>query len=159
MSQTEIQREPDAASGEIPVVALGLPEMFALWAIRLWVAAYRGAGNLLPELREGFRVAGMGEAWLDLDEWLTRLLGSVRRPLDIRPVSGRSLSADELGMVRWLGALQEADPAPAQCAYLRAIAVPGRRLARSFAEAGLSFGVGAGHARADAGDADPARPQ
>lgn len=128
---------------ETTVGALGVAEMFAVWAIRLWVTSYRSAGNLLPDLRRGFVLANMGdEAWLDLDEWLTRLLGSARRPIDVRPVAAPFLSVDELGMLHWLAGLQSGT-LPQPCASLQAIAVPGRRLALAFDGAGLRFGAAA----------------
>ncbi|MDF3074368.1 MAG: hypothetical protein K0S54_2035 [Alphaproteobacteria bacterium] len=135
---------------EASVRALAMAEMFALWAIRLWVSAYRSGGSLLPQLRQGFVLAGMPRAWLELDEFMTRLLGSVTRPLDIRAVAGKLVSPDESGMLRWLAGLQQGDLLPAYCPHLRAIAAPGRRLAQSFAAAKLHFqsgGIDAGNER------------
>ena len=124
---------------ETPMAALPMAEMFALWAMRLWVSAYRGSGNLLPQLRHGFVLAGMPGAWLELDEFMTRLLGSVKRPLDIRSTTSALISVDEDGVLRWLAGLQRDDLPPAQCPHLRAIATPGRKLAASFAASRLHF--------------------
>lgn len=124
---------------EVAVTSLAMAEMFALWAIRIWVCAYRGGGNLLPQLRQGFVLAGMPRAWLELDEFMTRLLGSVKRPLDIRTVSSAHASSDEHGMLRWLAELQHGDRPPSDCAHLTAIAAPGAKLARSFAMVHLHF--------------------
>ncbi|MGE0151339.1 MAG: hypothetical protein AB7R90_01885 [Reyranellaceae bacterium] len=141
--QAQVAAEPAVAS-------LAMAEMFALWAVRLWVSAYRGGGNLLPQLRHGFTLAGMPRAWLELDEFMTRLLGSVKRPLDIRAVATSSISCDEDGMLRWLAGLQRGELPPADCAHLRAIAVPGARLAVSFSKAGLQFRNAPAGAMADA---------
>lgn len=124
---------------ETPMASLPMAEMFALWAVRLWVSAYRGGGNLLPELRHGFVLAGMPRAWLELDEFMTRLLGSVKRPLDIRTTTSALISVDEDGVLRWLAGLQRDDLPAAECAHLRAIAVAGRKLAASFAASHLHF--------------------
>ncbi len=134
---------------EPAVASLAMAEMFALWAVRLWVSAYRGGGNLLPQLRHGFTLAGMPCAWLELDEFMTRLLGSVKRPLDIRAVTTASISGDEDGMLRWLASLQRGEMPPAECAHLRVIAVPGARLAVSFSNAGLQFRAAPAAAGAD----------
>jgi hypothetical protein len=130
------------APAEPAVGALAMAEMFALWAIRLWVSAYRNGGNLLPQLRHGFVLAGMPRAWLELDEFMTRLLGSVKRPLDIRSVASKLVSPDESGLLRWLAGLQQGDLLPDQCPHLRAIAAPGRKLAASFAQVRLHFRSG-----------------
>jgi hypothetical protein len=127
---------------ENAVGSLAMAEMFALWAIRLWVSAYRNGGNLLPQLRQGFVLAGMPRAWLELDEFMTRLLGSLKRPLDIRAVASKLVSSDEIGMLRWLAGLQQGDLLPDQCPHLRVIAAPGRRLAASFAQVRLHFRSG-----------------
>ncbi len=140
MHRIDSQPQTERPVPETPVNALGVAEMFALWGIRLWVVAYRGGGNLLPDLRRGFVLAGAPAAWLDLDEFLTRLLGNVRRPLDIRPVASPLLSADELGALHWLAGLQRDDSPTPQCDRLRTIAAPGARLARALADAGLRFG-------------------
>lgn len=132
-----LQESPPPA--ETPMASLPMAEMFALWAMRLWVSAYRGGGNLLPELRHGFVLAGMPRAWLELDEFMTRLLGSVKRPLDIRSTTSALISVDEDGMLRWLAGLQRGDLPPAQCAQLGAIAAPGKKLAASFAASRLHF--------------------
>lgn len=124
---------------ETPMASLPMAEMFALWAVRLWVSAYRGGGNLLPELRHGFVLAGMPRAWLELDEFMTRLLGSVKRPLDIRTTTSALVSLDEDGVLRWLAGLQRGDLPAVDCAHLRAIAASGRKLAASFAASRLHF--------------------
>ena len=134
---------------ETAVASLPMAEMFALWAVRLWVSAYRGGGNLLPQLRHGFVLAGMPWAWLELDEFMTRLLGSVKRPLDIRATTSALISVDEDGVLRWLAGLQRADLPPAECPHLRAIATPGRKLAASFAASRLHFRSAAEGAGAD----------
>jgi hypothetical protein len=139
--------EEKSAPVEASAAALAMAEMFALWAVRVWVSAYRGGGNLLPQLRHGFELAGMPRAWLELDEFMTRLLGSVTRPLDIRGVASPLVSSDENGMLRWLAGLQHGDLPPAQCPHLRAIAAPGTRLAACFADVRLHFGPGDGPAR------------
>lgn len=151
MHRIDPQPQTAQPAPETPVNALGVAEMFAVWAIRLWVLAYRGGGNLLPDLRRGFALAGAPAAWLDLDEFLTRLLGNVRRPLDIRPVASPLLSSDELGALHWLAGLQSEDPATPHCDRLRTIAAPGARLAGALAEAGLRFGS----ANAEGGFAAP----
>jgi len=124
---------------ETPMASLPMAEMFALWAMRLWVSAYRCGGNLLPQLRQGFVLAGMPEAWLELDEFMTRLLGSVKRPLDIRTTISALISVDEDGVLRWLAGLQRGDLPATECAHLRAIATPGKKLATSFAASRLHF--------------------
>jgi hypothetical protein len=127
-----------AAPPEPALTSLTTAETFALWAIRLWVCAYRNNGTLLPELRQGFVVAGAPRGWLALDEFMTRLLGSVKRPLDLRSPRAAHLSIDEQGLLRWLSGLQR-DAAPPPCANLRAIAAPGAVLAQALADAGLIF--------------------
>ena len=117
---------------------LNAAETFALWALRLWVRAYRHGGAMLPLLREGFAVAGAPDAWLVLDEFMTRLLGCVKRPLDLRNPRAAQLSADEQNLLRWLADWQRKE-APPPCASLRAVAAPGARLARSLLKAGLVF--------------------
>lgn len=141
------------APAEPAVASLAMAEMFALWSVRLWVSAYRGGGNLLPQLRHGFALAGMPRAWLELDEFMTRLLGSVKRPLDIRAVTTASISCDEDGMLRWLAGLQRGEMPPADCTHLRVIAVPGARLAVAFSKAGLQFRSAAVATAGDSGSA------
>ena len=131
---------PDAAPASL-VNALGVAEMFALWSLRLWVLAYRSGGNLLPDLRRGFALAGMPDAWLDLDEFIPRMLGNVRRPLEIRAVASPMLSPDELGILHWLAGLQRQNLPATQCERLKTIAVAGERLALGFSAAGLMFGA------------------
>ena len=155
MQRTDPHTDSPPSPPESAVNALGVAEMFALWSLRLWVLAYRSGGNLLPDLRRGFALAGMPDAWLDLDEFLTRMLGNVRRPLDIRSVAGPTLSPDELGILHWLAGLQRQNLPAAQCDRLKTIAVAGERLALGFAAAGLVFGAcadGNGFAAAAPGD-------
>ena len=128
------QSEP----AEPPLHSLATADGFTIWAVRLWVCAYRHGGAMLPQLRQGFALAGAPEAWLALDEFMTRLLGSVKRPLDVRGVKTSLLSIDELGLLRWLAALQR-DASPPPCQHLRAIAAPGIRLAQALADVGLEL--------------------
>lgn len=124
---------------ETPMASVPMAEMFALWAVRLWVRAYRGGGNLLPDLRHGFVLVGMPHAWLELDEFMTRLLGCAKRPLDIRTTGSALVSVDEDGVLCWLAGLQRGDLPAGECAHLRAIATPGKKLATSFAASRLHF--------------------
>lgn len=132
--------EPASAPGEAAVSTLPAAQMFALWAIRTWVTAYRHNGALLPHLRRGFAAARLPQEWLVLDEFLTMLLGCARQPLEIRTMKAAHVSVDEQQLLHWLAALQRGET-PA-CAAMRAIAAPARQLAASFARVGLVFADG-----------------
>lgn len=128
---------------ETEVRQLPPAEQFALWAIRVWVAAHRRPANLLPMLRDRFVGAGMQAGWLALDRWMTLFLGSAKRPVEIRSIGFAAVSNDEAALLSWMAAAQRNDAPPGCCAHARRTLRDAQLLAADFAAAGLLFAVSA----------------
>jgi hypothetical protein len=124
---------------EMTLERLPPAEQFALWALRVWVAAHRRPVNLLPMLRDGFAAAGMPQAWFELDRWMSLFLDAARRPVEIQSIRYPSLGDDEIGLLSWMAAAQRKDIPPAQSAQARATLSSAEQLAAHFDSAGLLF--------------------
>jgi len=124
---------------EMTLERLPPAEQFALWALRVWVSAHRQPVNLLPLLRDGFAAAGMPQAWIELDRWMSYFLGAATRQIEIRSIRYPSLSDDEVGLLSWVAAAQRKNAPPGRCAQTRTALNSAERLAEHFDSAGLLF--------------------
>ncbi len=88
------------------LAGLQFGEQFAVWAIRVWVAAVkerRSPGGLLDE---GFGVAGCEDALAPLHAFMRILAVAAERPIDVRCIHCRHVSPDETSFLRAIAGFQ-----------------------------------------------------
>ena len=81
----------------MPSVYSDLPfgEQLVLWGLRMWVKAFNEDTNISDVMREGFRLAGVQEAFCFLDSIMYVFATSGRGALDIRCPGCSEISTDE----------------------------------------------------------------
>lgn len=129
--------------------ALSFPEQFLVWSIRAWVDGHKSGTGRSGLLRDGFSLAGAADGWLLVEELMSIVAVSARRPLDFRCLACKTLGVDEAPLLAAVASLQRevAAPAVATCedwlppsAARVALKLLGR-LARELARAGLRLPV------------------
>lgn len=98
------------APGERALLDLGPEELFVVAALRAWVAPVMRPGTPHPDWREMFRLAGVASAGaVGFDLLMSVVGGSAQRVIEVRCCRCPSLGADEVLMLRLVGALQNGD--------------------------------------------------
>lgn len=90
-------------------LALPCGEQFLIWALRLWVKAFKEKGNLHATLYKGFCLTGVEEGYFALDELLTVVSHSATTSIDVRCQNCGAVSTDEQLFIGQIAALQRAD--------------------------------------------------
>ncbi len=122
-------------------------EQFLLWAIRNWVLAFVQRSDRHSMLHKGFRLAGIEEAYVAIDELLTIVSSSATTRIEVRCPHNPGVSNDEQVFIGMIAALQRSDCdgsaellafwlAPAG---VRLAQPPARKLADLMALGGLSL--------------------
>ncbi len=91
----------------------------ALWSLRRWLLARRRGEKVDQALAEMFRLAGCPEATSMVDEFISLLNHVALRPVEIRCTCARTLSADELLMLRVLRYIQRGEGSEAKARIAR----------------------------------------
>ena len=97
-----------ARSSAEPVVeidTLGFSEQFLVWTIRAWVDGYRAGTGRAGLLREGFALAGASDGWLLVEELMSIVAASAKRPLDVRCLACKTLGDDEAPLLAAIAGL------------------------------------------------------
>ena len=138
---------PDKPHRKNEVRELPFGEQFLLWAIRLWVKSQKRKGDANATLYEGFRLAGLEEGYLIIDEMLTVVGTATTRSIDVRCPPCPGISRDEHTFIGLIAALQQPDvPAGARLlgcwlapSNVRLALIPAMRLAHLMAGRGFAL--------------------
>ena len=142
--------EINKLNSSMPTVYSDLPfgEQLILWGMRMWAQALNQDVNISDVLREGFRLAGVQDAFGFLDSIMYILATAGRGVIDIRCPGCSEISADEH---RLLGAIAIhqcdfvlADSDPYLCLWLPPAALriarePTIKLAKALQRGGLAL--------------------
>ena len=79
----------------VEIDTLTFPQQFLVWSVRAWVDGYKSGTGRAGLLREGFALAGAADGWLVVEELMSIIATSARRPLDMRCLACRALGEDE----------------------------------------------------------------
>ena len=137
----------DAETLDGELLELPCGEQFLIWALRLWVRAYKAKGNLHATLHKGFCLAGLEEGYRALDELLTVVSLSATTSIDVRCQHCGGISLDEQIFIGQIAALQRSDFAASRKlmgywlapAGVRLAETPAARLAHLMAVVGLTL--------------------
>ena len=99
----------DNALTQNRIADLPFGEQFLLWAIRHWVMAFTQQGDRHAMLHKGFRLAGIEEGYLAIDELLTIVSASATSRIEVRCPDCSTISNDEQILVGMIAALQRSD--------------------------------------------------
>jgi hypothetical protein len=97
----------------IDIETLSFAEQFLIWTIRAWVDGYKAGTGRAGLLREGFALAGAADGWLLVEEMMSIVAATARRPLDMRCLSCKTLGSDESALLVAVAGLQCEVEAPA----------------------------------------------
>jgi len=97
----------------VEIETLSLSEQFLVWSVRAWVDGYKAGTGRAGLLREGFALAGAADGWLLIEELMTIIASTAKRPLDVRCLACRTLGEDEVPLLAAIAGLQQEDEAPA----------------------------------------------
>ena len=105
----------------MPSVYSDLPfgEQLVLWALRMWSKAFTQDANISHILREGFRLAGVPDAFGFLDSIMYVFATVGRGVLDIRCPACSEISIDEHRILGAIAVYQYGDPRINSDPYLR----------------------------------------
>lgn len=150
----------DAARWE----ALAFPERFAVWTMRLWLAAFTGDPDAPPQIRVAFENVDAVPAIPLLDRMMRMVADGADRPVRFTPVAIPALSDDEGLLLRALELAQGDGPVDGVLVLrglltadaCRAFRPACRAFARALADAGLRL-PGASAVPPPAADAAPRR--
>ena len=84
-------------------------EQFLLWALRQWVKGNLSEVGAEATLHKGFRLAGVEEGYVALDELLTIVAHSARAPIEVPCPHCAGMTADEQVFLGLIAALQRLD--------------------------------------------------
>ena len=134
-------RSPGNEVGDLP-----FGEQFLLWAVRNWVTAFVHQHDRHAVLHKGFRLAGIEEAYLAIDELLTIVSASATTRIEVRCPDCRIVSDDEQVFIGMIAALQRSDCDGSAAllgfwlapAGVRLAEVPAKKLASLMALGGLT---------------------
>ncbi|RYJ01917.1 MAG: hypothetical protein EON47_09190 [Acetobacteraceae bacterium] len=105
--------QDEAAAPGRPVLSLEAEALFVIGVSRAWTAALRpdpAARDETPDWRQIFALASLpAEAATAYGSFMTLVMQSRRRPLDIRGCSCPQVGRDEEALLRIIGALQAGD--------------------------------------------------
>ncbi len=79
----------------VEIETLSFSEQFLVWSVRAWVDGYKAGTGRAGLLREGFALAGATDGWLLVEELMSIIASTARRPLDVLCLACRSLGDDE----------------------------------------------------------------
>jgi len=102
-----------SAEPGVEIDGLAFSEQFLVWSIRAWVDGYKAGTGRAGLLREGFALAGAADGWLLVEELMTIVATSARRPLDVRCLACKTLGDDEAPLLSAIAGLQREVDAPA----------------------------------------------
>ena len=97
----------------VEIETLSFSEQFLVWSVRAWVDGYKAGTGRAGLLREGFALAGATDGWLLVEELMSIIASTARRPLDVRCLACRTLGEDEAPLLAAIAGLQQDDEAPA----------------------------------------------
>ena len=134
-----------------------------LWSVRLWADALNRGCGVSELLRDAYRLAGAGDAYLDLDGLMSIVATSASTSIDVRCTKCATVSLDEQAFIRAVAVYQAGFPlfdaseifAPWLPPTARRLIKPNiAKLGRKFQHAGLRLSCEAGSGplpRTDAG--------
>ena len=96
-------------SSMIPPKFSDLPfgEKLLLWALRLWATGAREGTNVQETLRHAFKLAGVPDAYIALDGFLSTISGSATVQFDNRRLKWADISDDEHLLLGLIAAWQQ----------------------------------------------------
>lgn len=97
----------------VEIETLSFSEQFLVWSVRAWVDGYKAGTGRAGLLREGFALAGAADGWLLVEELMSIIASTAKRPLDMRCLACRTLGEDEAPLLAAIAGLQQEDEAPA----------------------------------------------
>lgn len=97
----------------VEIGTLSFSEQFVVWSVRAWVDGYKAGTGRGGLLREGFTIAGAADGWLLVEELMTFIASTAKRPLDMRCLACRTLGEDKAPLLAGIAGLQHKDEAPA----------------------------------------------
>lgn len=97
----------------VEIDTLSFSEQFLVWTIRAWVDGYKAGTGRAGLLREGFALAGASDGWLLVEELMSIVAASAKRPLDVRCLACKTLGDDEAALLAAIAGLQCEAGAPA----------------------------------------------
>ncbi|HUN50227.1 MAG TPA: hypothetical protein VMU42_03895 [Candidatus Sulfotelmatobacter sp.] len=107
-----------AYTANMPLSELHTAELLVVAGARLWIAPHRQPGSGRPAWCGGFSLVGMDTADIAAFDRLLRIVATAAgHPLDLRCRHNIRLGADEAGLLRLVGLLQQ-DQRPAARAML-----------------------------------------
>ena len=75
----------------VETATLSFSEQFLVWSVRAWVDGHKAGTGRAGLLRAGFALAGAADGWLVIEELMSIIAATVRRPLDVRCLACRTL--------------------------------------------------------------------
>lgn len=109
MAECHHHHDEAAAPGR-PVLSLEAEALFVVGVCRAWTAALQPADPETPDWRHIFTLASLPpEAAAAYASFMTLVMQSRRRPLDIRGCSCPEVGRDEEALLRLIGAVQAGD--------------------------------------------------
>ena len=114
-------------SSMIPPKFSDLPfgEKLLLWAVHLWATGAREGTNVQETLRHAFKLAGVPDAYIALDGFLSTISGSATVQFDNRRLKWADISDDEHLLLGLIAAWQQGH---VRTMGLRSSSAPGFRL-------------------------------
>ena len=85
-------------------------EKLLLWSVRLWVDALNRGCGVSELLRDAYRLAGAGDAYLELDGLMTIVATSAISSMDVRCMKCTTVSLDEQAFIRAVAIYQAGFP-------------------------------------------------
>lgn len=101
------------AEPDVEIETLSFPEQFLVWSVRAWVDGYKAGTGRAALLREGFALAGVADGWLVIEELMSIVAATAKRPLDVRCLACRTLGEDEGPLLSAVAGLQQDSEVPA----------------------------------------------
>ena len=81
-----------------------------LWSVRLWADALNRGCGVSELLRDAYRLAGAGDAYLDLDGLMSIVATSASTSIDVRCTKCATVSLDEQAFIRAVAVYQAGFP-------------------------------------------------
>lgn len=101
----------------VEIETLSFSEQFLIWSIRAWVDGFKSGTGRAGLLREGFALAGASDGWLMVEELMSIIASSAKRPLDVRCLACKTLGDDEAPLLSAIAGLQHDQEGPATATF------------------------------------------
>lgn len=99
-----------SSNPEEPFSSLLFADQLLLWSVRLWADALNRGCGVSELLRDAYRLAGAGDAYLDLDGLMTIVATSATSNIDVRCTRCTTVSDDEQAFTRAVAIYQAGLP-------------------------------------------------